>query len=501
MQKIKIKILLLILSLSFLFVSSLKSAVWEPVSYNFNYPFVTILYDMAVLDSNNAYAVLFGQGSPRVVSLRHSIDGGETWHEIYVKEQNLDVNYWIPEELQVPAPNHIFLRTERNMTYNTLSNNRIRHSRDNGLTWDTLLIINEYVSDGRIRNLTMYDSLVGLVSNTFCVSHEGLEYDIVDLPIITVDGWQTAKILRPDLFFNEYLNIITIHFFSQKHFGFWSGGLGFDIPGEAPVSPYFYWTEDGGETWERSNPFYDIEGYLTATNRDPSFPCLYFVNDTLGWMVGGRIRSDIPNAGITSTDVIMKTTDGGRTWKLNYLQDNTPMMGLRDISCKDEMNCVAVGNWGKVLRTTDGGETWVQEYSEDFNMKLGKRLRMRVAYLGSKPIIGSSPSDPMFWREKTTSILEPLLTSSSQVYPNPVATGKNLTAEIMCYVSDISTVELGLYDFMGQKVLDLSNHFEYEQATRTIRTTFDIPKSLAKGSYFLVVRSGKETRTKGIIVK
>ena len=87
-----------------------------------------------------------------------------------------------------------------------------------------------------------------------------------------------------------------------------------------------------------------------------------------------------------------------------------------------------------------------------------------------------------------------------ELFPNP-ATHGTVTANIMCYVSDISTVELGLYDFMGQKVLDLSNSFEYEQATRTISTTFEIPKSLAKGSYFIVVRSGKETRTKGIIVK
>ena len=86
------------------------------------------------------------------------------------------------------------------------------------------------------------------------------------------------------------------------------------------------------------------------------------------------------------------------------------------------------------------------------------------------------------------------------LYPNPVAHSR-VTANIMCYVRDLSTVELGLYDFMGQKVLDLSNQFEYNQATATIHITFDVPKSLSKGSYFIVVRSGKETRTRGIIVK
>jgi hypothetical protein len=86
------------------------------------------------------------------------------------------------------------------------------------------------------------------------------------------------------------------------------------------------------------------------------------------------------------------------------------------------------------------------------------------------------------------------------LFPNPVTQGR-VTAEIWCFVSDISAVELGLYDFMGQKVLDLSNQFQYEPATATIHITFDIPKGLAKGSYFLVVKNGNETRTRGIIVK
>ena len=85
------------------------------------------------------------------------------------------------------------------------------------------------------------------------------------------------------------------------------------------------------------------------------------------------------------------------------------------------------------------------------------------------------------------------------LYPNPVTQSK-VTANIMCYVSDISTVELGLYNFMGQKVLDLTNDFEYEQSTATIHLNFEVPKSLQKGAYYLTVRNGDETRTKGIII-
>ena len=88
------------------------------------------------------------------------------------------------------------------------------------------------------------------------------------------------------------------------------------------------------------------------------------------------------------------------------------------------------------------------------------------------------------------------------VYPNPVISGisgKQITAEIGCYVTDIKTVELGLYDFMGKKVLDLTDRFEYYPETSAIYTTFDV-SDLTKGTYFLVIKSGSESRAKGIVI-
>lgn len=86
------------------------------------------------------------------------------------------------------------------------------------------------------------------------------------------------------------------------------------------------------------------------------------------------------------------------------------------------------------------------------------------------------------------------------VYPNPTVPTRQVTANIMCYLADVRDVELGLYNFIGQKILDLTNQFEYSEATHTINLTFDIPKELSRGIYFLNVRNGDETRTKTIIV-
>ena len=86
-----------------------------------------------------------------------------------------------------------------------------------------------------------------------------------------------------------------------------------------------------------------------------------------------------------------------------------------------------------------------------------------------------------------------------KVYPNP--TRHNITADIMCYLPSVSSVELGLYDLLGSKVLDLSNNFEYDQSTATIYTSFQLPAGLSTGTYLLVVKSGDETRSKAIIVE
>jgi len=495
----KIKILLLILLLSSLFVSYLKSAEWEPVPYNFNYEFQTWMQTMFVADSTNAYVALriFGthgqiQDAKYVTSLRHSIDGGETWPEIFYYEDIIP-HYNIPHDLQVPYPNHIFLRTIRDPIYNTLSNSRIRRSRDNGLTWDSLVIFNEYVSNGNITALTMYDTLVGAVYSVFDVSNEGRDYKAGILPIYTEDGWQTSKILRPDTFFNEYISTRSFHFFSQKHFGFYSAGFGFDMPHIMPhISGRFIWTEDGGETWERSNPLDSIEGVLTATNKRPSYLRLYFFNDTLGWMVGSR---DLETIQMNSSDVIIKTTDGGRTWKLNYLQANAPMFGLQDIACKDEMNCIAVGGTGKVLRTTDGGETWTQEYGDVGNGPAQMwilRQQLRVAYLGTKPIIGSSQNDPIFWREKNTSILEPLLISLSlQVFPNPTEAHTTVTVDL----ATAGNLTVTLNNLLGQELFEIHNDFA---DAGEFSRTFSL-KELPIGVYYLKISHNGNVKVEKVI--
>jgi photosystem II stability/assembly factor-like uncharacterized protein len=53
---------------------------------------------------------------------------------------------------------------------------------------------------------------------------------------------------------------------------------------------------------------------------------------------------------------IVRSTDGGRTWRRQPSGASNPLLG---VACLSPSTCVAVGGCcGTILRTTNGGRTW-----------------------------------------------------------------------------------------------------------------------------------------------
>lgn len=87
---------------------------------------------------------------------------------------------------------------------------------------------------------------------------------------------------------------------------------------------------------------------------------MFFLNNNIGWISGGRATG----IGDTRDNVIIKTTDGGKTWfkQLDiYIQKIAPW-GLFDIFFINEDYGIAVGQpFGTTpyyFTTTDGGNNW-----------------------------------------------------------------------------------------------------------------------------------------------
>ncbi|MBQ6269602.1 MAG: T9SS type A sorting domain-containing protein, partial [Bacteroidetes bacterium] len=84
------------------------------------------------------------------------------------------------------------------------------------------------------------------------------------------------------------------------------------------------------------------------------------------------------------------------------------------------------------------------------------------------------------------------------VYPNPIK--RSSQVDIMCYVQDLSKIDIGLYDVLGTKILDLNNNYEYNSTTHTITTTIEVPVGTPSGTYYLNVRNGSERRTRVVAI-
>ena len=85
------------------------------------------------------------------------------------------------------------------------------------------------------------------------------------------------------------------------------------------------------------------------------------------------------------------------------------------------------------------------------------------------------------------------------VYPNPIR--RSCKVDIMCYVQDLSKIDIGLYDIIGRKILDLNNNYEYNPITHTITTSIEVLPGTPNGTYYLNVRNGSEFRTHAVVIE
>ncbi|MEQ8819601.1 MAG: putative Ig domain-containing protein [Sumerlaeia bacterium] len=116
-----------------------------------------------------------------------------------------------------------------------------------------------------------------------------------------------------------------------------------------------YYTGDSGETWEKRSEGEDVEAFSPVGK-------IHFLDENTGFFTPGD----------TFNSVLLKTTDGGRTWEVV----DTPLMGTSDDPDVENMFWVdAITGWinGRgeteegdrfsLARTEDGGATWTPVFS------------------------------------------------------------------------------------------------------------------------------------------
>jgi cytochrome c-type biogenesis protein len=96
-----------------------------------------------------------------------------------------------------------------------------------------------------------------------------------------------------------------------------------------------YTTEDGGVSWQ-----------IHLASNGITYKKIACLSETECYIAGMVFAGEY--------GIVVKTFDGGLTWKQ---AGESPVRGLRDISCPTSIDCVSVGRFG-VQITKDGGQVW-----------------------------------------------------------------------------------------------------------------------------------------------
>ncbi|NNJ13675.1 DUF1906 domain-containing protein [Chloroflexales bacterium ZM16-3] len=135
--------------------------------------------------------------------------------------------------------------------------------------------------------------------------------------------------------------ISAVHFYDPSHG--WVAGAGSASDGAGGM---IYRTTDGGQQWEGIAPTVaDVDG----TPLPVSASSLFFLNPQTGWAVFKR-----PTSANFSESILLKTSDGGKTWRQKGLLSGTA------VSFSSTQDGWAIGGsmGNQFLVTHDGGAQW-----------------------------------------------------------------------------------------------------------------------------------------------
>jgi Secretion system C-terminal sorting domain len=426
--------------LIFIIASSSLSAEkqWVQKKYAEEESFKSMVY----LDSLNFYAFT---DSVRVHKVFRSIDKGQTWKMLYRKVRSLITD-------SVSTVNHCWV-TDSSTMYVVYSSSIIfDKSTDGGETFNRVTFgeLSIPLKRNKIYDFKMYDKNFGVLC---------CDYQI----IYTRDAWETYKVIKLE---EDYERI------GEPFFIVDSNNVAFLK--RRSYSHNFVLLNLSTETWST----YSEEEKLEESTPQKVMFAITFVNDTLGFACGGQKNGQ----GGARYDIIWKTTDKGKNWKVVH-HDNGPIMGfgLVSISFADELNGIAVASWGIVLETTNGGENWSYiDAPEEAEYSLGNR----IIYAGEYPVL-TTHSGYLF-RQEIVDEVEEYEDDNINIYQFFDKLKIEFTNK------SINETQIQIVDLLGREILKKS--FENQQ-----NISIDLSQIYSGFYMYRIISDGRVLRTGKII--
>ncbi|MCO5251222.1 MAG: T9SS type A sorting domain-containing protein [Candidatus Kapabacteria bacterium] len=289
-----------------------------------------------------------------LIELYHSYDAGDTWSLTYKADPMNEEPKYLLNIRDFSAP-------DKDNYFAIFSEGKyVTKSTDRGKSFSKILI----AEDSNPINIFMFDSLRGIITDTQW-SDDTFHHYIY----ITEDGWETYTIadtmlIRSEIYCIDKVNEETLGFYVLAKTGdnFSKQYVNFNIK---------------TQNWVRLCDFKVDSTYL-------GFRELDIVNDSIAFLVG----SELLGIAHYRSDVIYRTRDRGKNWVAVLDTIVEPKFGLQSIKFYDELNGVAVGQYGKIVMTNDGGNTW-NYHPLPQQMIDEAPLTMRIDWAGKKPVVGT----------------------------------------------------------------------------------------------------------------
>ncbi|MFC2131478.1 WD40/YVTN/BNR-like repeat-containing protein [Bacteroidota bacterium] len=395
--------------------------------------------------------------------LYKSTDQGDTWKEIYKSDpfnegEPILINV---EDGSSPHPDYCYMAM--------WEEGYLKKSSCGGKTFERIDLKDDYA----ITEIEMLDTNYGVA-----ISNSGFIY-------LTFDGWKSFENNLIGAFIGNigpsaikspvFKGVDTICFI----------GLVVDYKDSTLFGQGVWIWNHKEDIWSYS--VFPETKWDTSGNPNPIFDYLNdmcFINDTLGFICGKKRLG----VGDSANDIIYKTTNKGVNWEKIYDQPHTPRSGLQKISFKDELNGVAVGQFGKVLVTSDGGDSW--EYLE-IPEEMSSRIppTMEVTWAGEYAIIGTYGAG--FYRiEETIGVKDIFLNTEINIRQSP--------KKLFISIEDehFRKYKLRICDILGNVVLEK----ELQSGIGTLYMPVDITR-LINGAYlYMISTAGVVAKTGKVLI-
>lgn len=276
-------------------------------------------------------------------------------------------------------------------------------------------------------------------------------------------------------------------YFQDENIGFAVGGTGDNLDGLAVILR----TEDGGETWEQAF----VSTLTPGANSEWAWK-ISFPSRDVGYVSVEYSSSASPMA------KVLKTEDGGLSWREIMIPGSTQSAGLQGIGFISESTGWASGR-GTTSITTDGGESWQQishynplskEGQLDGSMNRFFVVNDTLAFGVGKRLYTLSGLEPVVTVTEPPEVPESF--TMDPPFPNPFTE----TTTLRYRLDEPSSVGVQIIDILGriQRIFPAEfkqpGDYELKWDGRD-----DSGVRLPSGNYILLIDIGESIETKKVV--